>query len=383
MNKKKLAPMSKSPRYREFVTQRDFALEIIHARYQYQITDILGGALQRTMEIVSYWYDHSRSSQQLLKGIDQDVAAAFHQSGQEMFGVIQRFRRNTYILANAGEAEAMARTIGKKSQVNLTKARLAEIALKPMPSGGTIHERVDLYLGRLKRKILDAVHLAATLDEERAEALERVIRTFPTIRRYKKPTNELKEVKMTESEKSDNIARVLGYINPPPGAESTKMEPITLTNGFIDPDEWEDMLDAYKSEYIPKWRGPESDLEVMKGEGRPQYAWELEKDMTQDFVQQVRDGQVDSANENGIDEFQWISVIDSKTDDCCVWRDGLTTSEIELELEQEHSDDECEATVPPAHFNCRCTLAPMTTDMPEAPPQRIGEFSEWLEQTTL
>lgn len=380
---KKLIPMSKSPRYREFVTQRDQALEAIHSRFQYQLTDILGGALQRTMEIVSYWYDHSRSSQQLMKSTDMDITGTFHNAGLEMVQVVQHMRRNAYILANAGEAEAMARTTGKKSKVSLSKDKLAKIANKEMPAGGTIQARVDLYLGRLKRKILDAIHMSATLDEERGEAMERVKRAFPAIRHYRKPQNELKAVKMTESEKSDRIAHVLGYIQPDNESKSSRMEPVTLTEGLIDADEWSDMLDSYQKEYVPKWRGPDSDLEVMKGEGRPQYAWELERDMTQDFVQQVRDGQVDSANENDIDEFQWISVIDSKTDDCCVWRDGLSTSEIELELSGEHSEDECDATVPPAHFNCRCTLAPMTTDMPESPPQRIGEFSEWLEQTTL
>ena len=119
-------------------------------------------------------------------------------------------------------------------------------------------------------------------------------------------------------------------------------------------------------------------------EGEEYYAWEYERDITNDFVYAVREGAIEAAKENGITDFVWIAVVDDKTDACCLWRDGLLTSEIEAKLKEHESEDEdCNlggsGLVPPLHFNCRCSLAPATDAIPQKPEVDYASFDKWLE----
>ncbi len=110
------------------------------------------------------------------------------------------------------------------------------------------------------------------------------------------------------------------------------------------------------------------------------YTWEVEQEITEDFVKSVRDGTIDSAKEAGIEDFMWIAVLDSHTDECCKVRDGLSSSEIEKKIADGTIDgEECDAIVAPAHFNCRCDVAPMTNDLPETEASGLPDFNEWLE----
>lgn len=108
------------------------------------------------------------------------------------------------------------------------------------------------------------------------------------------------------------------------------------------------------------------------------YEWELEKLVTEEFVQAVREGQVDAAKEMGVKDFIWIAVIDDRTDECCAKRDGLLVSEIKERLSTEWQDDDCAAHVPPAHPNCRCTIAPVLTEEPVSEGISTKDFDEWL-----
>ena len=93
---------------------------------------------------------------------------------------------------------------------------------------------------------------------------------------------------------------------------------------------------------------------------------------------------MDAAQENGITDFVWIAVVDDKTDLCCLWRDGLLTSEIQAKL-SEHADDDAgcdlggDGLVPPLHFNCRCSIAPATDAVPKKPDVDYQSFDQWLE----
>jgi len=114
------------------------------------------------------------------------------------------------------------------------------------------------------------------------------------------------------------------------------------------------------------------------------YVWEFERDLTNEFVKSVRTGQIAAANENGITDFVWIAVIDSKTDECCQWRDGLLISEIRERLGDHRDEDEAcniegDNLTPPIHFNCRCTLAPAAENIPDKPDTGAKSFDEWLE----
>lgn len=356
-------PLSDSPRYRSFIHDRDKALEKIHQNCQMRITDILGGALQRVMEISSYWYAQSHGSIHALSQIDQQIEQPFKHALPELVKAVEDMRARVYTLSYTGEAEAIARSIGKPQKVFLHQTQTKKAKDKPSPSGGQLNHRVALYLDRIRHKIADAIKVSAISDDPPHEALDRIRRAFPRVSYYTRPKKLLKDPVLKESDDT-----------------TYRMANTTMTVGFIDPMEWDDMINDYQDDYQFTNRGPDG---VLDEEAKiPQYEWELEKDVTQDFVQQVRDGQMSAANDNGITDFVWIAIIDNRTDECCVWRNGLTSSEILLALQGDHADDECDTEVPPAHFNCRCSLAPMTDDMPDATPTNTGDFQDWLDQTS-
>lgn len=360
-------PLSESPRYREFVQERDKALEILHLKTQMRITDILGGALQRVVEIVSYWYTQSHGSMHALHQIDNLITQPFKEAHPLLLKAIEDMRKRAYVLSHAGEVEAIGRATGRPHHVNIQNVHTQMLKHKMSPAGGELSHRIELYLNRIKRKIEDAIKVSAiTYDFDKDEdplgdCMIRVRRAMPKVKYYSRPNRILKPLK----ERSINIG--------------TQKNPATMSVGFVDDSDWNEMVDDYKNDYIFTNRGPDG---VLDSDAKiPQYEWELEQDVTQDFVDRVRDGQIDAANENGINDFVWIAIIDDRTDECCVWRNGLTSSEISLALQNEHAEDECVATTPSAHFNCRCTMAPMTEEMPDTPPSRIGEFEDWLNQT--
>jgi len=361
--------LNKSPRYRAFITQRDYALEALHLKCQQRITDTLAGALQRTLETISFWYGHGQGSIYALRDIENKVDQPFKDAMPVIIKAIEDMRRRVYLLAHAGEAEAIGRAIGKPQKVSLHGHGLYLKSKGPSPAGGELHHRVALYLDRIKTKIIDALKVAAINDDTLPDAIDKVRRSFPRVKYYKRPKKILKLVREADMKLGKDI---------------------TMTVGFIDDNEWNDMIDDYSKDYVFTNRGPDGQIPEAKSDQDiigfndtyPQYEWEVEKDVTQDFVQQVRDGQIDAANENGITDFVWIAILDERTDFCCEWRNGLTTKEISDALENEHADDECDAITPSAHFGCRCSIAPITDDMPETTPPNIGEFEDWLNQTS-
>jgi SPP1 gp7 family putative phage head morphogenesis protein len=154
-----------------------------------------------------------------------------------------------------------------------------------------------------------------------------------------------------------------------------------FTTSEITDDEWDDVLYDYKNTYRIQNRGPEDVVGSRKTATgkRVVYRWELEKEVTQDFVSATRKGQTDAAKKSGIKDFVWIAILDNRTDECCEKRDGLTTSEIEVLLKTKWRGDKLRGKTPPLHFNCRCTLAPVTKDLPDIPSSKVGEFNDWLD----
>jgi hypothetical protein len=129
-------------------------------------------------------------------------------------------------------------------------------------------------------------------------------------------------------------------------------------------------------------RGPDDQTlfyDVTTGEEKERYTWEVEQELTEDFVQSVRSGEQEAAKAQGINDFMWIAILDKATDECCALRDGHSSSEIEDMLDQGKLDSEdCDAIVAPGHFNCRCQSAPMTDDLPERVEIDYGSFDDWL-----
>lgn len=371
MGKIKPKTLLESSRYEDFIKGRDKELEEILAKYTRAINLGVETLKARTQEIASHIgtktvYAHSFVRNR--KDFESKIDYWFKLAIQHALMLIVSLRRTTYVISYIGQAEAIARALGKNTVFSLTSKELDEIAQSHSPSGGQLHHRIELAYSRLKNKVLEAFHLSQVLESPIEETLERIAKAFPSsqgLKTWKKVMAPMKEADRTLF-KAD---KVYGAV------------------GTIEPSDWEKVLADYTSEELPAddyMRGPydkifyaeQSDEGI---ETYTRYSWEVEKEVTEDFVQKVRDGEMDAANENGINDFQWIAIIDDKTDDCCLWRDGLTTQEIIDALDGEHSDDDCDAETPPAHFNCRCRLAPMTEDLPAETPPDFGDFQSWLD----
>lgn len=297
--------------------------------------------------------------------------------------LIRRMRVSTYTLASAGESEAIARTLGKPVATRVDQDTLIQAMAKDSPSGGKLRDKIEFFFNRIKHKVFVAMEHAVVLDDTVEEARARVEQVFPKAYRVKRPARELKAIKFKEADAPDWLKQArqdyaVDFM-PNLGPQDIALTDSTsLAVGVIDDGAWSQVVDDYKREYVPFGRGTQDFTRDELGSER--FDWEIEKEATQDFVDQVRAGQVQAAKENGINDFMWIAVIDDKTDECCAWRDGLTTSEIEEQLKSgAHEDDACDGAItPPGHFNCRCALAPVTADMPEATPPDFGEFETWM-----
>lgn len=365
--------LSSSPKYQKFIRQRDRALERIHSRAQREISDILRKYFSSITQTISTIYrlhsergfqPHDRSS--ILLQIQIELEKEFASATFEIVPIMIRMRRAAFILSYAGELEAMGRTLPSHPQFrgHLRKWDLDIKSAEESPGGGDLTSRVKLYLDRLGRHLLNAVQLSSVLEYSLADALTRIGRAFPYTKVIQDSKIVLRKPKLKEAGLGIDIDKK------------------RISEFFVDEDQWNEIVDQYKREYVPKFRGPDHIVGTYKDadqEKKEWYAWELEEEVTQDFVYQVRQGQVEAAEDNGITDFVWISILDDRTDKCCIWRNGLTTKEIEHQLKTKRKDDVCQAVVPPAHFNCRCTLSPVTDEIPEArEPSNLGDFEEWL-----
>ena len=271
-----------------------------------------------------------------------------------------RLKHRTYAFSWAATQKAMLNA-GKPGQpLPLPAGKLQHHRAKRTELG-SVPDRVHLSLERLKRKVIDAVQMSRVLGEDLDQALIRAGKAFP-------PAQKQKKLRV--------LTRALVE-----AADDTVPEDPLYGPQFISAEDWDDIVEEYKTAYLPKYRDPryELDTPATTEEGDVLlYPWQVEQEMTEDFVSSVRSGEVDSANEQGITDFVWIAILDSRTDECCRKRDGLTNTEIEDNLKGEWSDDDCQAMVPPAHFNCRCRIAPATDDLPDKPASNSQDIEDWL-----
>jgi hypothetical protein len=352
----------RSTRYSKFTRARDLLLEDIHKKTQIEISRLVDAKVQQLQQMLRYKYEQLKAAG-LFGPIGKNVIA---QTKNEMDHIlmhlsfevlpqIKKLRRDAYALAHIGEAEAIAQAINKRTRYSLTRDKLHTVENSQAYSGGSLEDRVQHAINSLSAKVIKQLELCVLKKMPGDQMMAHVNRVLPKPKSIRKKVVKA-AAKLKESSKPD--------------------DPPDLSQGYIDDQTWEEIVDAYKQEYVPSWRGPKS---VASTEGEETvYAWELEKEITQDFVYQVRSGQVDAAKENGINDYVWVAIVDKVTDDCCLWRDGLTTQEIEEKLKTSRADDECQTIVPPAHFNCRCVLAPMVEEMPERPESNEKDFERWL-----
>lgn len=348
-----------NPSYRRFIAERDQALEELHRQAQVRISNLLALALEDIVGVVAASAARNGRTgimmlRQELEWLRRSVDAKLAHVFPAMLQIYVDLQRKAYLLSSAGEVEAIGRALRKKKQFNINV---------PEEQDGENAKRIGqmaLALDRINRDVIDAYQAARVADEPVEGVIDRVRRSFPKAKRYKRGPKFLRAVKPREAAKK-------------------KADPYSF--GILDENEWAEMLDLFKRDFVPATRGPGTVFDVdTDGTGVEVewYGWEIEQSLTDEFVKSVRSGQVDAAKTQGIKDFQWVAVIDSATDECCLWRDGLTSTQIESRLSSSQSDDECGAIVPPAHFNCRCTLAPVTEEEPSDDVYNPQSFEDWL-----
>lgn len=379
--KRKQQSALKSKAYRVFINQRNRALERIHMRAQAELNDMLRRVFSRVVEIVAYKYSLlppesmlTQAGRAQLNQMDAAIDTAMTLTALDMAPVIKRMKVAAYTLSLAGEAEGIALARGKRSKA-VVPVGTPQAEAEETYFGEPLDERVAFALSNIRRLIMKAVEQSRVMGETTAECLERVRKALPAYRLVKQPRRPLQRVKEADP-RMDAFRFSIGD-------EGDENAP-TLTTGFIDEEAWANVLEWYERDYKPRIkiegvlvdpRSPTVDRELKNEQF---YSWEIEQYTTNEFVKSVRSGQNEAAKQAGVTDFVWIAVLDDKTDDCCAWRDGLSSAEIDAKLEGAHSGDDCRVLVPPAHFNCRCDVAPLLKDMPAVEETNAPEFNEWL-----
>ena len=365
--------LNKKRAYRSFVNARDKALDRLHASTQGRVTQALAEALQRIYDGISARHFYTLTTEQMTisgddmtKSVSQLIDFSFASAQAQMAHEIHSLRDTAMALTITSEKEALRRAGAGKDLPMHSRARVRSDSGKSssdkMPTGGTVEARISLALNRLKNKILDAVQLSRVLGESTEEALKRVKATFPKLKRITTPKKLTRLVK--EADRPRNPDRPFDF-------------------DFISEEDWDGIIRDYLKPYQPRIRDPRMYFEVTGDEGLAHMGvgeglwagWDIEQQITADFVDTVRKGQVVAAKEQGINDFVWITVFGPTTCESCKWRNGLTSAEIEAKLEDR--DDDFDATVPPAHASCRCQLAPMVEELGEEP-EELGDFDTWL-----
>ena len=369
-------PASKSPAYRKFIAERDRALETILNKTRSRLHDTLRGSFQRIKEKVAFKYNlappdtSALDSRSFMSGVESEIRTEFNRVSNVVGAMFIELKMFAFLLASAGEAEAIGRARGTKVKIQVSKDLLISQAINNF-AGENIGMRVNLAFDRLTRKLLDAVQLCRLQRSTVKELIDRLDQALPAGRFVRRPKRLLSPIKEADLQaQRRQAARGLQAMGDEPGED--------FFYGFIDEETWDQLKDYYVKEYIPtyRFRAPDPDDEYWYDK------FEVEQQLNHEFVTAVRSGQKEVgefAKANGIVDYQWITVQDAHTCESCTWRDGLTTEEIEARLKGEHSDDEVDAIVPPAHPNCYCTFEPMLDTMPDLPVSDVKEFPEWLD----
>lgn len=324
--------------YKQWVNKRDEYLELILNRYRKEMTIALHDAF---IGLVSAAHQNAGN---------EFVAAIIRNSATQLANIFHRMRRDVLEFTTASEIELMSRIHNTKY---VAKAVSSD---RGMPSGGEIYDKVGYYLRKLYRK-LDDIGDYYRAKKEPVPIID-LIMALPKMKKVTDLRAPLKKVKESDD---DQI-----------------LEDFSVQ--FLTDDDWDRIAGAWERKVVPLGRDPETYFFGGKGRSKEDrvYGWELENDLRQDFVQHVRDGQVEALKIAGVTDFVWIAILDDRTDECCEWRDGLTSQEISQKLKTSRKGDECQVIVPPAHFNCRCTMAPASEHLPEVPTSNAAEFEEWL-----
>lgn len=343
--------------FRDFIKKKNRLLEFVLDYYMGRMDKYMD-MLPEIVEKAAVFYTWRDIDQyhNLLKKFSATIDPQFDTIASIVASLYLNMKKTCYALSYEADNVALSQMLGSaKKPINIHRYHNQKSYL-----GGDVAARTYHAFNNLKTKVEKAFGTALLISDTQQEAVESVLQVLPKKRTYQ------------------DVPRVIQIPRPLKEAARPR-KPQQF--GFMTQEVWDALVDDYLSE-IPNTRDPAAKVMVPSktGKKRERYAWELEKDITNDFVKDVRDGQHDAAKANGIKDFMWIAVVDDRTDECCLWRDGLTTSEIEQQLRGKHKSDECQTAVPPAHPNCRCDIAPITDPDKLGDAPELGDFESWLSQ---
>ena len=343
-------------------------MELVLAKYSHAISAVVKTLELRSTEIASRNLiknlspGHMKASRD---SFEHQLRPVYQMAVERISALIQSLRKTTYAITVVSQSYALARTINKPKINYLAINNIASLVKKEMQLGGSVQGRVDLALSRLLRDVVDAYQMNQVMGGTVQECLERIERAFPKKVIQKRPPKVMARLK--EAKKRDD-----------------DFEDVEInTSDFIDQQTWDKALEDYFEDYLPEGRGPYDKVFYAQYtdeglETYERYQWQVESEMTDDFVDSVRAGENEAANAQGINDFQFIAIVDSKTDDCCFERDGLSTTEIEQKLDAGELEDMDGAISAPLHPFCRCRMAPLLEDMPQESGPNWSEFDDWL-----
>lgn len=374
----KLKLLTDVPKYSNFIDARDKVLETLLLKNGQKTADNLRrlmisvkAEVVRNYPLLNLEYIDPTTIR-ILQHMDSAIAHYSIPVMQDVSALWRNIRRQSYALSYAGAVQAI-NNAGIKGVAKKLHSSELDTQTHDKTELGQINDRVHLWFSRLRRDVIDAVETSRALGEDLNQAVDRALSIFPKPQLIKSTRILPRTASYKESDKKKK--------NPDdPDSDSVDVDhPLEL----MDEDEWNDLLTDYQEDYIPKWRDPragelESAVSVGTDDGYIVYPWQLEQEITEDFVSKVRSGENEAANEKNITDTVWIAVIDKKTDECCLKRNGLTSKEIQANLDSDWAGDECQAIVAPAHFNCRCRNAPATDDLPDIPNGDGIDYEAWM-----
>lgn len=352
-----MKPLITVPAYEKFLLDRDQGLERVLAKYSRAMSHIVLALKLRSEEVASHFAVTGIHKDQLKRArihFEDHVRPYFEMAIQRAEALTLSMRKTVYLISAAGQSHAIARTLDRKTTLSISKDEIRDVLKDESHLGGPVGLRCELSFHRLLRDVVDAFQLSQVMSSTPQETIERIGRSFPRFEKVKARRNVMAKLKESFAPKEPEVE---------------------ISEFGIDAADWEAAVQDYLSTEIPQGRAPYDKI-FDDASDTPEYfqrsRWEVEQELTNDFVDQVRSGENEAASQAGIDDFQWIAIVDSKTDECCFERDGLTMTEIDETVKDEFDGP------PPIHPNCRCRLAPMVKEMPEESAPDFGSFDSWL-----
>lgn len=367
--------------YRKWSNDRDEAAERLLDNSKRRTTDFTNRAFIAVLHAIFLRFKHLSPfdvpNKQAIDQLEKYVGQIFENAAHEIYIETLNLRQRAWMLSHVAEAVAIGALRKARPKV---QASINDIAKLDHLDPKLLH-RISFAFNKLRRQIIQKVEQAIIQGDDVNQAMGRIYLALPKLQH------------MTKVRKLKRLAKVreAGFDPEDRGSDAIAFSSNGLVDWHFDKTTWQKVQDEYENEYLNVDRSPASVFDIKNPfndepirddipTNEAFYGWEVEQEVTHDFVTAVRQGEISAAKENGVDDFLWIAIIDAKTCVvCCEWRDGLTSKEIEAKLEEDPSlKDECDAIVPPAHFNCRCRVAPYSESLGSAEPNTDVELDEWL-----